>query len=74
MLLLTCLAFHTLDSLNDNVNDSDDDSDLVADVDPDTIIRIIRSELKNGKAPDIDKIYSDILKKAIVAGFHRRLA
>ena len=30
--------------------DADDDSDLVADVDPDTLICIVRTELKNGKA------------------------
>ena len=28
------------DSLNDNTTDTDDDSDLVADVDPDTLLRI----------------------------------
>ena len=38
--------FTPLDSLNDNVTDTDDDSDLVADVDPDTLIRIVLSELK----------------------------
>ena len=31
-----------LDSLNDITTDTDDDSDLVADVDPDTLIRIAR--------------------------------
>ena len=30
----------------DNVTDTDDNSDLVADVDPDTLIRMVRSELK----------------------------
>ena len=34
--------------------DTDDDSDLVVNVDPDTLIRIVRTELKNGKAPGID--------------------
>ena len=34
------------DSLNGNVTDIDDDSDLAADVDPDALIRIVRSELK----------------------------
>ena len=43
--------FTPLDSLHDNVTDTDDDSDLAADVDPDTLIRIVRTELKNGKAP-----------------------
>ena len=42
--------FTPLDSLHDNITDTDDDSDLVADVDPDTLIRIVRTELKNGKA------------------------
>ena len=37
--------FTPLDSLHDNVTDHN--SDLIADVDPDPLIRIIRSELKN---------------------------
>ena len=48
--------FTPLDSLHDNITDTDDDSDLVADVDPDTLIRIVRTELKNGKAPGIDNV------------------
>ena len=66
--------FTPLDSLYDNITDTDDDSDLVADVDPDTLIRIVRTELKNGKAPGIDNvyhiIYHIILKKAIGTGFY----
>ena len=58
--------FIPLDSPNDNVTDTDDNSDLVADVDPDTLIHIVRAELKNGKAPGIDNV---ILKKAIGTGF-----
>ena len=54
--------FTPLDSLYDNITDTDDDSDLVADVDPDTLIRIVRTELKNGKAPGIDNVYNIILK------------
>ena len=54
--------------------DTDDDSDLVADVDPDTLIRIVRTELKNGKAPGIDNVYNIILKKAIGTGFYKVLA
>ena len=38
--------FTPLDSLDDNTTDTDDDSDLVADVDPDTLICIVRHELK----------------------------
>ena len=58
-----------LDSINDNVTDTDDDIDLVADVDSDTVIHIVYSELKNGKAPSIDKVYNDFHKKPIGAGF-----
>ena len=36
--------FTSLHSLNDNIPDIDDDSDLVADVDTDTVICIVRSE------------------------------
>ena len=53
--------FTPLDSLYDNITDTDDDSDLVADVDPDTLIRIVRTELKNGKAPGIDNVHNIIL-------------
>ena len=66
--------FTSLDSLNDNTTDTDDDSDLVADVDPDTLIRIVCHELKNGKAPGIDNVYNDILKKAMGTGFYKLLA
>ena len=62
--------FTPLDSLNDNVTDTGDDSDLVADVDPDTLIYIVFSELKNAKAPGINKVYSDIFKKAIGTNFY----
>ena len=60
----SCL-FTPLDSIHDNVTDTHDDSDLVADVDPDTLIRIVRTELKNDKDPGIDNVYNIILKKAI---------
>ena len=66
--------FTPLDSLYDNITDPDDDSDLVADVDPDTLIRIVRTELKNGKAPGIDNVYNIILRKAIGTGFYKVLA
>ena len=38
--------FTPLDSFNDNLTDTNDDSDLVADVDPDILIRIVCYELK----------------------------
>ena len=86
-LRVTCLAnrinkfveahsyhFTPLDSLHGNFTDTDDDSDLVADVDPDTLIRIVRTELKNGKAPGIDNVHNIILKKAIGTGFYKVFA
>ena len=66
--------FTPLNSLHDIITDTDDHSDLVANVDPDTLIRIVRTELKNGKAPGIDNVYNIILKKAIGTGFYKVLA
>ena len=66
--------FTPLDSLHDNVTDTDDNSDLVADVNPDTLIRMVRSELKTGKAPGIDNVYNVILKKALGTRFYNILA
>ena len=58
--------FTPLNSLYDNITDTD--------VDPDTLIRIVRTELRNGKAPGIDNVYNIILKKAIGTGFYKVLA
>ena len=65
--------FTELDSLHDNVTETDDNSDFVADVDP-LFIRIVRSELQNGKAPGMDNVYTEILKKTIGTGFYKLLA
>ena len=71
----SCIAyryhFTPLDSIHDSITDTDGDSDLVADVDPDTLIRIVRTEIKNGKAPGIDTVHNIILKKAIGTGFYK---
>ena len=56
------------------MTDMDDDSDLVADVDPDTLIVMVQTELKSGKAPGIDNVYNIILKMAIGTGFYKVLA
>ena len=66
--------FTPLDSLHDNITDTGDDSDLAVAVDSDTLIRIVRTELKTGKPPGIDNVYSIILKKAIGTGFYKVLA
>ena len=63
-----------LDSIHDSITDTNDDSNLAADVDPDTLIRIVQTELKNGKAPGIDNVYNIILKKAIGTVFYKVLA
>ena len=63
--------FTPLDTLGDITTDTDNDSDLVADVDPDTLICIVRHEPKNDKAPGIDNVYNDILKKAIGTSFYK---
>ena len=47
---------------------------MAADVDPDTLIHIVRSEIKSDKAPGIDNVYNDFLKKAIGTGFYTLLA
>ena len=46
----------------------------MANVDPDALIRIVRTEIKNDKAPGIDNVYNIILKKAIGTGFYKVLA
>ena len=66
--------FTPLDSRHDNITDTDDDSNLVDDVDPDTLIQIVLTEQKNGKAPGIDNVYNIILKKALGTGFYKGLA
>ena len=42
--------------------------------DPDTLIHIVRTKLKNGKAPGIDNVHNIILKKATGRGFYKVLA
>ena len=66
--------FTPLNSLNDISTHTDDDSNLVADVDLDALIRIVRSELKNGKTAGVDKVYNEILKKAVGTGIYTHLA
>ena len=62
--------FTPLDSLNDISTYIGDHIDVVADVDPDAPIRIVRSELESGKAQGLDKVHNEILKKAVGTGFY----
>ena len=41
--------------------DMDDDHDLVADIDSDTLIRMVKF-LKRGKAPSLDNIHNEVLR------------
>ena len=52
------------------MTDTDDNSDSVADVDPGTLTRIVRSELKSVRSGK-DNVYNDILKKAIGTAFYK---
>ena len=54
--------FTPLDSIHNSITDTDDDSNVVADVDPDTLIRIVRTELRNGKDPCTDNVCNIIPK------------
>ena len=43
-------------------------------MDPDTVIRTVQTELKNGNAQGIDNVCNIILKKAIGTGFYKAVA
>ena len=53
--------------------DMDDDHDLVADIDSDTLIRIVKF-LKRGKAPGPDNIYSAVLRLGTTNSLFHHLA
>ena len=51
----------------------DDDHDLVADIDPDTLIRIVKF-LKRSKAPGPDNIHNEVLKLGTTTSLFHHLA
>ena len=53
--------------------DMDDDHDLVADIDSDTLIRIIKF-LKRGKAPGPDNIHNEVLRLGTTTSLFHHLA
>ena len=53
--------FYPPEDPDDYRMDMDDDHDLVADIDSDTLIRIVKF-LKRGKAPGTDNIQNDVLR------------
>ena len=53
--------FYPPEDPDDYRTDMDDDHDLVADIDSDTLIRIVKF-LKRGKAPGSDNIHNEVLR------------
>ena len=53
--------FNPPEDPDDYRSDMDDDHDLVADIDSDTLIRIVKF-LKRDKAPGPDNIYNEVLR------------
>ena len=51
----------------------DDDHDLVADIDSDTLIRIVKF-LKRGKAPGPDNIHNEVLRRGTTTSLFHHLA
>ena len=52
---------------------TDDDHDLVADIDPDTLIRMVKF-LKHGKAPGPDNIHNEVLRLDTTTSLFQHLA
>ena len=65
--------FHSPEDPNDYRSDMDDDHDLVADIDSDTLIRIVRS-LKRGKVPCSDKIHNEVIRLGTTNSLFHHLA
>ena len=56
-----------------NRTDMDDDHDLVADIDSDTLIRIVKF-LNRGKAPGPDNIHNEVLRLGTTTSLFHHLA
>ena len=54
-------------------SDMDDDHDLVADIDSDTLIRIVKF-LRRGKAPSPDNIYNEVLRLGTITSLFLHLS
>ena len=64
---------YPLQDPNDYRSDMDDDHDLVADIDSDTLIRIVKL-LKQGKAPGPDNIHNEVLRLGTTTSLSHHLA
>ena len=65
--------FYHPEDPNDYRADMDDDHDLVADIDSDTLIRIVKF-LKRGKAPGPDNIHNEVLRLGTTTSLFHHLA
>ena len=65
--------FCPLEDPDDYRTDMDDDHDLVADIDSDTLIRIVKF-LKLGKAPGPDNIHNEVLRLGTTTSLFHHLA
>ena len=65
--------FYPPEGPDDYRMDMDDDHDLVADIDSDTLIRIVKF-LKRGKAPGPDDIHNEVLRLGTTTSLFHHLA
>ena len=65
--------FYPPEDPDDYRPDMDDDHDLVADIDSDTLIRIVKF-LKRGKAPGPDNIHNEVLRLGTTTSLFHHLA
>ena len=65
--------FYPPEDPDDHRSDMDDDHDLVADIDSDTLIRIVKF-LKQGKAPGPDNIHNEVLRLGTTTSLFHHLA
>ena len=65
--------FYPPEDPDDYRADMDDDHDLVADIDSDTLIRIVKF-LKRGKAPGPDNIHNEVLRLGTTTSLFHHLA
>ena len=65
--------FYPLETPDDYRMDMDDDDDLVADIDTDTLIRIVKF-FKRGKAAGPDNIHNEVLRLGTTTSLFHHLA
>ena len=65
--------FYSSEDLDDYRSDMDDDHDLVADIDSDTLIKIVKF-LRRGKAPGPHNIHNEVLRLGTTTSLFHHLA